>query len=456
MGSGIPVDWLEEKIEKLTTYIRNLSFRKAMVAYILVSAVIVYGLSYLTMILCWQWEIAEWMKYEQEGLESIIYQKGPVWGYHFPFAQETDNIRLMLLDFTRVWCPYFYAFAGMIVTIFIFYRRRLASPLKILKGSVARIRGNDLDFHVHYDSRDELGSLCDSVEDMRMELVRGKEEMWLMVERQKELNAAFAHDLRTPLTVLRGYTDLLARYIPEGKISGEKMTDTLSLMSDHLRRLEDYSRTMKGIRSIEEVPFAPERIRLESLEKRIREVVFALGHAGDVRILYQGCGLTDTAQKDAAGSLLVLDAGQNNAAGSLLILDAAQEREASQEKKKAAVWVEADSNIIMEVLENLLSNAIRYADTEIEVVSDYEIQKEEFLLVVRDDGKGFSDEQLKMAVKPYHKEYEGAQPDEHFGIGLHICREFCKKHGGTLDVSNSIRGGALVTASFYCKTEKNM
>ena len=60
-------------------------------------------------------------------------------------------------------------------------------------------------------------------------------------------------------------------------------------------------------------------------------------------------------------------------------------------------------------------------------------------------------EECLKALKPYHKEHEGMEMDEHFGIGLHICREFCKKHGGTLDVANSIRGGAVVTASFTCR-----
>lgn len=412
------MDWLEEKIERTARHIRDLSFRKAMIAYILVLAAVVFILSYLTMVLCWQWELAEWGKHEREDFVEVIYKKGPLWGYSHTFETGTDGRKLLLLDFVRVWCPYFYAFAGMVATIFIFYRKRLALPLRILQDSVERIRGNDLDFQVHYDSEDELGSLCDSVEDMRMELVRGKEEMWRMVERQKELNAAFAHDLRTPLTVLKGYTDFLIRYLPEGKISEAKMADTLALMSDHLKRLEDYSRTMKGIRSIDEVPFSPEAIRLLSLEKKIGEVVFALGQAGDVGICYRGCILKNCNGND----------------------------------KGMEIRVRADENIIMEVLENLLSNAIRYAGTQIEVMSEYDMQKMEFLLAVWDDGKGFSEEQLAKALKPYYKEQESLEMDEHFGIGLHICREFCKKHGGTLDVANSIRGGAMVTASFFVST----
>ena len=101
-----------------------------------------------------------------------------------------------------------------------------------------------------------------------------------------------------------------------------------------------------------------------------------------------------------------------------------------------------------EVLENMLSNAIRYAGKQIDVMSDYDADSREWILTVRDDGPGFSEEQLDKALRPYYKETEDGGPDDHFGIGLHICRELCKKHGGTLNVANSIRGGAVVTASF--------
>ena len=55
------------------------------------------------------------------------------------------------------------------------------------------------------------------------------------------------------------------------------------------------------------------------------------------------------------------------------------------------------------------------------------------------------------AVKPYYKEYSADTETEHFGIGLHICRELCRKHGGTLSVANSMRGGAAVTASLQAR-----
>lgn len=399
------MDWLEEKAEKLFTYIRSLSFRKAMLSYILVVAAVVWGMSYVTMAFCLQWEAGLWERLgETEIVKAVYYEKELLQRYRVSTLCSADEALVLFLNFFRVWCPFLYAFPGIILAVFLFYRKRLARPLSILEGSVEKIRKDDLDFCVSYDSRDELGKLCDSVEEMRLELFRDKEEMWRLMERQKELNAAFAHDLRTPLTVLRGYTDFLARYVPEGKLSCEKMQDTFALMSEHLRRLEEYSRTMKGIRSIEEVPFAPEKTTFQSMDRKIEEVIFALNQVRDTKILYRNKALPH--------SLYV------------------------------------DDNLVMEVLENLLSNAIRYAGEQIEVMSDYSAKDLEWLLTVRDDGPGFSEEQLEKALKPYYKEAEPGGPDEHFGIGLHICRELCRKHGGTLNVANSIRGGAVVTASF--------
>lgn len=412
------MDWVEEKAEKLSTYIRNLSFRKAMLAYILVLAAAVWGLSYLTMTFCLQWEAGIWAKLgETEIAKTIYYEKELLQGYRLTALYTPEETLLLLVNFFRIWCPFIYGILGIILAIFLFYGKRLARPLSILEGSVEKIRDNDLDFHVTYESRDELGKLCDSVEEMRTELLRDKEEMWRLIERQKELNAAFAHDLRTPLTVLRGYTDFLARYIPEGKVSQEKLQATLELMAEHLKRLEEYSRTMKGIRSIEEVPFAPERTTFQSMDRKIEEVIFALNQVRDVEILY-------------------VKNGSGNSVG----------------ESMECPYV--DDNLVMEVLENMLSNAIRYAGKRIEVLSDYDLKRQEWILAVRDDGPGFSEEQLDKAMKPYYKETEIGGADEHFGIGLHICRELCKKHGGTLNVANSIQGGAVVTASFYIMSKE--
>lgn len=59
-----------------------------------------------------------------------------------------------------------------------------------------------------------MGELCRLLDSMRENLEERYEDLWQTIENQRKLNAAFAHDLRTPLTVLKGYSEFLARYLP--------------------------------------------------------------------------------------------------------------------------------------------------------------------------------------------------------------------------------------------------
>ena len=97
----------------------------------------------------------------------------------------------------------------------------------------------------------------------------------------------------------------------------------------------------------------------------------------------------------------------------------------------------------MQVYENLLSNAVRYAKRKIEIAID---KKDSLLLLnVVDDGAGFTAKDLSNAMKPFYKA-ENEINNEHFGMGLNICKMLCEKHGGYLQISNE--NGAKAVAAF--------
>ena len=108
-----------------------------------------------------------------------------------------------------------------------------------------------------------------------------------------------------------------------------------------------------------------------------------------------------------------------------------------------AVKLELDLSVVMQIYENLLANAVRYAKKEISVSlsgnTDY------VSLTVSDNGEGFSTKDLKEAAKPFYRAGNEAG-SEHFGMGLNICKVLCEKHGGYLKLKND--GGASVTAAF--------
>lgn len=280
---------------------------------------------------------------------------------------------------------------GIILCAVIFYRRKLKRPIEILNAASAKIAENDLGFTVEAPCGNELGRLCESFEKMRASLLTLNREHWAQMEERRRLNAAFAHDLRTPLTVLRGRASLLeAELTPDSEAAAD-----LKVMKAHIERLVRYADAMSSLQRMEDVEVRREPMELAVLAESLRETAETLFPGREVHV--------------------------------------------SQNGGKAMV----DAEVVMQVCGNILSNSARYARRRVEI---------ELLLVngalrvaVTDDGGGFTREGLEKAASPFYKG-EGSG-SEHLGLGLNICDILCRRHGGRLVIENA-GAGARVTAVF--------
>lgn len=288
------MDWIDEQFIKIRNKVKNLPLLKAAMAYLVFFAGAAMVLTILTVRICDR-HIFMWIS----GSLNMTDWEAGIW------------------TFLGHWAGYFYMGASMCLMLVLFYHRRLKKPIQVIRGGVEEFRNQNLSFVLEYDSRDELGELCRLLDSMRENLEEGYEEMWKTIENQKKLNAAFAHDLRTPLTVLKGYSEFLARYLPQGRVNMDKMVQVLGLMSGQLERLTSFSRTMKTVRSLEDYPVERETRDLESLYQKIRGILESLSLGGEIQLSLTPASL----------------AGRGR----------------------------FDENLILEVLDNLLSNAIRYA-----------------------------------------------------------------------------------------------
>lgn len=295
----------------------------------------------------------------------------------------------------------------IIASALLFYQNKLKKPIELLSVASEKIAGSDLDFKLSYESSDEMGQLCISFETMRAALLENNRELWRAIEERKRLNAAFSHDLRTPLTVLRGYTDFLKAYVPQGKISEQKLLSTISTMSGQIARLESYVQTMGEVQRLEDIKASPELVLTASFIEQFQN---------------SACFLIQ-------GSRRILEF-HNEVSDCEVLLDL---------------------SIVHRVLENILSNAVQYANNIVAVRCRYE--HEMLSITVEDDGLGFTAEDLKQAPKPYYRN-KGSSDGKHFGLGLYICKDLCEKHGGQLKLQNGEKGGARVTASFLCQKRK--
>ena len=154
---------------------------------------------------------------------------------------------------------------GLGIAGLLFYRIKLKTPIAALKEGMECIQKKDLDFSVAVESEDELGDLCQAFETMRAELLRTNQELWEQAEERKRLNAAFSHDLRNPVTILKGTVKLLKQ--------GKEDEHALDRLEGYTLRIENYIETMSGIQRLEQMPVRPDEYAYIQLREEIEDTV---------------------------------------------------------------------------------------------------------------------------------------------------------------------------------------
>ena len=295
--------------------------------------------------------------------------------------------------------PFLIYAAGLLLAALLFWFTKLRKPLLMLESASKRIAENELDFPLDYQGRDEMARLCAAFERMRSALDENNRRMLRMIDEQHQLNDAYTHDLRTPIAVLKGYTDMLSRYMPAGRLPEGEVLDTVRTMAAQVERLERFVNSMNAAQRLGDVELHPEEATTEALTARIRETAEILGESRHIAVSVAAEGPEDT---------LKIDAGAVN-----------------------------------QVFENLLGNALRFAASKVDVT--VKTGGGRLVLRVADDGPGFTERELVTAANPYYSGNKGEA--DHFGLGLYICRTLCEKHGGSLTLANEA-GGGCVTAEF--------
>lgn len=298
------------------------------------------------------------------------------------------------------------AYGGLgLLTFRRFYRVHIAAPLAELAGAADRIAEQDLDFAIGTVRGRELGRLSETLEHMRASLLEAQRELWRTAESRRCLNAAFAHDLRTPITVLKGTVEMAQMRLRRGDTLD---VDALDALSSQVARLERYATSMGGLTKLEDRPVERERLSADVLRGELEHHV----------------------------------AGVVSARGSELDLELASRSE-SAESIRHDMTVLLDLSLVEEVLDNLLSNACAHAVSS--VTFDMMVDAGTLTLVVTDDGPGFTPEALHRGCDPFFSENKSA---EHFGLGLNVSSVLCGLHGGEIALTNAETGGARVIATF--------
>ena len=315
-----------------------------------------------------------------------------------------------------------------------FYRRYIAEPLASLGAAADRIAAQDLDFEVAPVRGRELGRLSGVVERMRAALFDAYRELWRTAEDRRRLNAAFAHDLCTPLTVLKGTVEMAqareqaaAPCLGDAVDAGQDDTrdeaasardESLVVIAEQVERLERYAAAMAQATKLEDRTVALEavsaRAAAEALERQAGSYVASCGKHRE----------------------LVFLAGDG-----LRARFTTEEGEGADRRSDAFML---DLQVVEEAVGNVLSNACAHAANRIGLTVDVNAAGS-LVVIVEDDGPGFSSEALRHGCDAFYSEQKSA---EHFGLGLNVASVLARLHGGDIVLANAPGGGALVTMTF--------
>lgn len=313
-----------------------------------------------------------------------------------------DKTLLNIINILQLVLPLIFFIGLLLLADIIFYKVKLKTPIEILNKGAMEISNNNLDFCLEYNNNDELGNLCNAFEKMRSELNKNNIKMWTMINDRKQLNAAFSHDLRNPLTVLKGYSNYLTKYIPTGKLSDEKILSTTQLMSEHINRIEYYVENMSNAQRLEDLVVSKSMSNINKFIENLDE---------NISIIAKQEGKSFTLKSQINNMNLLFD-----------------------------------ENIILRVVENIISNAFRYARNNVSIL--IYLEQELLTFVIEDDGIGFSKESLKSALRPFYRDKTLNDSNAHFGMGLYISKILCEKHNGSISIENNSTNSAKITAKF--------
>lgn len=266
-----------------------------------------------------------------------------------------------------------------------------------------KIKNKDLDFTIDYSSKDELGRLCKSFEEMRFGLKKSLNQQWEMEQQRKEMVSAIAHDLKTPITIIKGHVEGL---IDSKRFDEDKVYRYLNLIDNNADRMTKLIEKMNVLTKIEKSDFTLKY-------KKCNIIEFMNEKSFDYNILAE--------DKKISFKCIIND------------------------ERTSKALVSMDCYALSEVLDNLISNSLRFTKEGGNIELNLNLTEEKMFLCVLDTGCGFSKKDIANIFKKFYQGDESRSKEKgHSGLGLYIVKALVDKFNGKIEAENNEKGGAKV------------
>ena len=320
--------------------------------------------------------------------------------YDISLAQSSSSqVKLMAKDMILT-ATIILVFTALSVGLWIY--RSIAVPLVKLKKATQNIKEGNLDFVLEVEGKDEFSQLCQDFEEMRKRLKESTEEKILMDKENKELISNISHDLKTPITAVKGYV--------EGIMDG--VADTPEKMDRYVRTI--YNKTNEMDHLINELTF------YSKIDTNRIPYTFSKLNVEDY---FSDCAEELGLEMETRGIELVY---------------------ANYVEKD--VQVIADGEQIRRVIHNIVSNAIKYMEKPKGIIQLRVKDVGDFIRVeIEDNGKGIAAKDLPYIFDRFYRTDVSRNSSKGgSGIGLSIVKKIMEDHGGKVWATSRLGIGTIM------------
>ncbi|GGJ04611.1 sensor histidine kinase [Paenibacillus hunanensis] len=300
---------------------------------------------------------------------------------HLPNYEWTGNV---LLGLSIVIISF------LVTTIF---ARRFQNSLKTLTRITRHIQNQNLDFAEKKSGIKEFDDVAQALTEMKDALQQSLETQWKMEQTKQEQIAALAHDIKIPVTIIRGNAELLS--LSEQNHEQDMYTRYILNASDkidqHVRMLIMMSRTGSSL------TLHKENVAIQEWLKEL---------LSDTRA-YAGCKHIAIEQQGQCTDMVV----------------------------------PLDKQLFHRALMNIIANALDHTPEGASMHIDVHCDRHGLTLVITDSGPGFTPEALEKATELFYRGDKGRNADGHYGMGLTFADYVIKLHHGSLQLQNDLKGG---------------
>ena len=323
-------------------------------------------------------------KHVQESSSQASDSSQMVYDISLP-QSSSSQVKLMAKDMILT-ATIILVFTALSVGLWIY--RSIAVPLVKLKKATKNIKEGNLDFVLEVEGNDEFSQLCQDFEEMRKRLKESTEEKILMDKENKELISNISHDLKTPITAVKGYV--------EGIMDG--VADTPEKMDRYVRTI--YNKTNEMDHLINELTF------YSKIDTNRIPYTFSKLNVEDY---FSDCAEELGLEMETRGIELVY---------------------ANYVEK--GVQVIADGEQIRRVIHNIVSNAIKYMEKPRGIIQLRVKDVGDFIQVeIEDNGKGIAAKDLPYIFDRFYRTDVSRNSSKGgSGIGLSIVKKIMEDHGG--------------------------